>query len=55
MYSNILKNEFKISQRILDIANEVEREVEGVYKSIDEITAFNQYKVMREIQFNKLS
>ncbi len=44
-----------ISEAILDLTDEAERELFGKFKELDDIKAFNQYKVLRAMQENHLS
>ena len=48
-------NEFGISDRILDISSEIEKEIGDIVRKIDSTREFNQIKVIRAMQKNKLS
>lgn len=50
----ILKN-FKIDKNVLDYALKCEKEIENKFDEIDRITEYNQLKVLKAMQKNKLS
>ncbi|PNT93135.1 aminotransferase class I/II-fold pyridoxal phosphate-dependent enzyme [Clostridium thermosuccinogenes] len=52
---NYFINEFGISSSIIDISNEVEKEIAEVIKEIDYVSEYNQIKVIRAMQKNRLS
>lgn len=49
---NLLRNEFRIAEPVLDLINECEKEVEELFADLDDIMAFNQYKVLDAFQKN---
>lgn len=51
----MLINIFNINKRILDTAEAVEREIIDKFKYLDDIKTFNQYKVLKAMQDNRLS
>jgi cystathionine beta-lyase family protein involved in aluminum resistance len=51
----LLKNEFGISESILKISNSIEREITEVFKTIESTKEFNQLRVIKALQNNKLS
>lgn len=52
---NYMKNELGISEDIIKIADSAEKDIEEILKSVNYIREFNQYKVIRAMQDNKLS
>ena len=50
-----LAEEFKISEPVLNLVNEAEKEVEDKFSELDDITAINQYKVLKAFQKNRVS
>lgn len=52
---NILINEFNIKEEVIDKVNNAEIELASRFKEIDEIREYNQYKVIRAFQKNKVS
>ncbi|AUS96182.1 hypothetical protein CDQ84_04860 [Clostridium thermosuccinogenes] len=52
---NYFINEFGISSSIINISNEVEKEIAEVIKEIDYVSEYNQIKVIRAMQKNRLS
>ena len=52
---DFLKNEFDVAEEVLRAVSEAEKEAEGLFGEIDEITAFNQYKVLAAFQKNRIS
>lgn len=50
-----LKDEFGISDRVLEIADSAIKEIAPVLEGIDSVREFNQYKVIKAMQNNKLS
>jgi len=48
----LLNNEFGISSRVLDIIDESETEVRDYFAELDDIMAYNQYKVLNAFQKN---
>ena len=58
MEKNTLKylaEEFKISENVLELVDQAEREVEDKFAKLDDITALNQYKVLHAFQKNRVS
>lgn len=43
--SEFLRNEFHIDAKVLDLVTEAEKEVSGEFARLDDIMAYNQYKV----------
>ncbi|MCX8131969.1 MAG: methionine gamma-lyase family protein [Clostridia bacterium] len=52
---NYLKNEFGISESIVNISSQVEKEIEEVIREIDFVKGINQVKVIKAMQNNSLS
>lgn len=55
MQKNILKNLFNIDEKIMQTAEAIEEKLSETYKKIDDIKAFNQYKVLHAMQESRLS
>ena len=58
MEKNTLKylaEEFKISENVLELVDQAEKEVEDKFAKLDDITALNQYKVLHAFQKNRVS
>lgn len=51
----LLTKEFKIDTKVLDLVEEAEKEVSNEFKKLDDIMAYNQYKVLDAFQKNRLS
>lgn len=51
----LLAKDFNIDRRILELVNEAEKEVEEKFAELDDITAYNQYKVLSAFQKNRIS
>lgn len=51
----LLTKEFKIDAKVLDLVEEAEKEVSKEFKKLDDIMAYNQYKVLDAFQKNRLS
>ena len=51
----LLTEELRISPKVLDIINEAEKEIEGQFAYLDDIMAYNQYKVLTAFQENRIS
>jgi len=49
---NLLRDKFRIAEPVLDLINECENEVEELFADLDDIMAFNQYKVLDAFQKN---
>ena len=52
---NILAKEYNIEDIIIDYVNEKEKLIVNKFKEIDEIKEYNQYKVIKAMQDNRLS
>lgn len=52
---SFLENEFGISEKIIDLVDNSEKQIKDKFLSIDEIKEFNQYKVIKAMQNNRLS
>ena len=52
---NILKNNFGISEKVIALIDESEREVSPVFEELDDIMTYNQYKVLDVFQKNRLA
>ncbi|MGE4213909.1 MAG: aminotransferase class I/II-fold pyridoxal phosphate-dependent enzyme [Anaerotignaceae bacterium] len=52
---SFIKDNFGISTEVWEYAKKIEREIEANFKEIDEITEYNQLKVLAAMQKNKLS
>ena len=52
---NFILENFKIDKNVLDYALKCEKEVENKFDEIDRITEYNQLKVLKAMQKNKLS
>lgn len=50
-----VKNEFGIDEDIIKIADTAEKEIEDIFKGINSIREFNQYKVIKAMRDNRLS
>lgn len=51
----LLTEELRIAPKVLDIINEAEKEIEGQFDYLDDIMAYNQYKVLTAFQENRIS
>ena len=51
----LLKNSFDIQEPILKLIDEAEKEVKPVFDELDDIMAFNQYKILSAFQKNQIS
>lgn len=51
----LLQNEFKIDPSVLKLVQEAESEVQEQFRQLDDIMAYNQYKVLASLQKNRLS
>ncbi|MGI6778059.1 MAG: aminotransferase class I/II-fold pyridoxal phosphate-dependent enzyme [Acetivibrionales bacterium] len=54
-FNNYLKSEFGISERVVDLSENVEKEIEEIFKDIDSVKQHNQFKVIKAMQNNGLS
>lgn len=50
-----LKNQFNISDEVLSISEKALKDIEGEFKNIDEIREYNQNKVLKAMQDERLS
>ncbi len=53
--NDYLSSEFKINKKITDLIAEAEEDIKINFKELDDITAYNQYKVLRAFQKNRIS
>lgn len=51
----LLQNEFKIDPSVLKLVQEAESEVQEQFRRLDDIMAYNQYKILAALQKNRLS
>lgn len=51
----LLQNEFKIDPSVLKLVQEAESEVQEQFQRLDDIMAYNQYKILAALQKNRLS
>lgn len=51
----ILKNHFGISEKVISLIDEAEREVSPIFEELDDIMTYNQYKVLDVFQKNRLA
>ena len=51
----LLNREFKIDTKVLDLCEACEAEVSKEFKKLDDIMAYNQYKVLHAMQKNRVS
>lgn len=51
----LLTEELNVSPKVLDIISAAEKEIEGEFEKLDDIMAFNQYKVLTAFQQNRIS
>jgi len=51
----LLNEEFGIAEKVLDAVAKAEEDVKELFDNIDDITAFNQYKVLKAFQKNRIS
>lgn len=52
---DFLYNKFSIDKRISEIAEEVDEEIKTRFQKLDEIKEYNQYKVLKAFQENRVS
>jgi len=52
---NLLNQKMGISEKVLDLIDKSEKEVMNIFTNLDDIMAFNQYKVLSAFQKNKIS
>ncbi len=53
--TDMLQHEFGIDASVMELAGSVEKEIAGIFGAIDSIKEYNQYKVIKAMQENKLS
>ena len=53
--SDLLMKKFNIDERVLKLIDESETEISAQFKSLDDIMAYNQYKILDAFQKNNLS
>ena len=51
---DLLKNKFNISSEVLELIEKSETEVSSGFRELDDIMAFNQYKVLEAFQKNNI-
>ncbi|MDD2190128.1 MAG: methionine gamma-lyase family protein [Eubacteriales bacterium] len=51
----LLNKKFGISEKVLQICAAAEKEIIGIYNELDDIMAYNQYKVLDAFQKNRIS
>ncbi|MEE1037979.1 MAG: methionine gamma-lyase family protein, partial [Eubacterium sp.] len=52
---NLLEAEFNIDRKILELVNEAEKEIQDKFEALDDLAAYNQYKVLNAFQKNRIS
>jgi len=55
MLNGYLKENFSLSDETINFANDIEKKIKDGFQKIDEITEYNQYKVINAFQKNKIS
>ncbi len=53
--TELLKKEFNIDERVINLVSEAENAVLSEFKKLDDILAYNQYKVLKAFQENRIS
>lgn len=51
----LLKEQFHISDAVLELVDQSEREVSPLFDRLDDVMAFNQYKILSAFQANKIT
>ena len=51
---DLLKNEFNISEAVLNLVEECEQEAAGKFSQLDDVMAYDQYKVLDAFQKNNI-
>ena len=51
----LLNQEFKIHESVLDAVSEAEGQISAIFQELDDIMAFNQYKILDAFQKNRIS
>ena len=51
----LLKEKFDIDERVIELVKEAEKEVQPQFAQLDDIAAYNQYKVLKVFQENRIS
>ncbi len=54
-FEKIMMEEFNIDKRCIEIGANVEKMLSSQFKNIDEVAEFNQYKVLKAMQKNRLT
>ena len=52
---NFYENEYKLSERILNLACDAEKNIKPIFERIDKIAEYNQLKVLKAFRDNKIS
>ncbi|WFA09733.1 aminotransferase class I/II-fold pyridoxal phosphate-dependent enzyme [Tissierella sp. Yu-01] len=52
---DILCHEFKLERKVIDYVDDIENAITEKFREIDEIKAYNQFKVIKAMQENRLS
>lgn len=55
MVENILKDKLKIEKSTIDIVDQAEKNLENVFKKLNEVMAYNQYKILSAFQECRIS
>ena len=50
----LLQNAFHIDAKVLDVVAEAEKQIAGQFAALDDIMAYNQYKVLAAFQKNRI-
>ncbi|MFR8073036.1 MAG: methionine gamma-lyase family protein, partial [Anaerovoracaceae bacterium] len=50
----LLNEEFGISEKVLELIDKSEKQVSGLFEELDDIMAYNQYKVLDAFQKNSI-
>lgn len=54
-FKNILRYKFNISDCVISLLEKAEKDVQYIFREIDNIVEYNQYKILYHLQNNKLS
>jgi cystathionine beta-lyase family protein involved in aluminum resistance len=52
---NLLQTQFDLEPKVIDFCRKIEKEIESQFFQIDQITEYNQLKVLKAMQKNRLS
>ena len=52
---DLLINQLKIEPRVLEVVNKCEKEITEQFAKLDDVTAYNQYKVLAALQKNRIA